>query len=153
MTLKTRLLGAFLGIGLLTLLAGGTGIVLIERISASSSVALQQMVPLRGRVMELLLTVESTIVLSRGYVINLDPEQAERIHQQIKERGARVDQLIEALDGGEGIATTEVEAIAALHHDFVSVKMRLIDSGCPTGSVSMVVSLISAHSCCWNRSS
>ncbi len=123
--LRERLLAGFFGIAFLVLLAGGSGILLIERVSTTSNHVLEEKIPLQDTAAFLMLSVEKSIALSRDYVLNLDLDEADEILDELDTEAASVDNLLLFMEGEVSIAAQR-DRVAELHVTFSEAVERLV---------------------------
>ena len=124
--LRERLLSGFLSVALLLLLTGGAGIVLIDRVSETTNLVLDDKKPLEENAFRLMLSIERSIALSRDYVLNFDMDHAEALLEDIDEENINVYSLVENMEHADSIV--EYLARVSQHYEeFNEVKQNLID--------------------------
>jgi len=124
--LQGRLLSGFLSVALLLLLTGAIGIFLIDRVSTTTNVVLDDKKPLEENAMRLLMSVERSISLARGYVLNLDSSQAEVLLEEIEEESVNVETLVEFMGYSDSIKEN-LEQVTTLYQQFYQVTEEVVE--------------------------
>jgi methyl-accepting chemotaxis protein len=126
LNLRERLLTGFLSVALLLLLTGGAGIVLIDRVSKTTNLVLDNKKPLEENALRMLLSIERSIGLSRDYVLSFDEEHVELLLEQLGDENINLYSLVENMEYADSIAE-HLTRVSALYEEFNGVKQHLID--------------------------
>ena len=124
--LRERLLTGFLSVALLLLLTGGAGIFLIDRVSHTADEVLDDKKPLQENAMRLMLSIESTVALSRDYLLNFDVDHADHLLEQLEIESTNVHSLIEFMEQDVTIAD-ELNQIRERYEMFEEINESLIE--------------------------
>ena len=114
LTIGNKLLGGFIGVSLLVLIAGLVGIFMVGKVVTSAETVVDEKMPLIDASMEALIAVETGISTSRSYVINRSG--LDGIKKEIdKSSGTFKEHISAVIEGTEGEARKLAEQAVKEH--------------------------------------